>query len=236
MSDSGSPMWLLKFPRLRTTRYRASRNSLVTSFVVVLPALPVIATTFVPDSRRIPCASVLQRRRRVVDFDDDGVARQRRAASRTVQPRGTTTPAAPASIAAPANSAPSNRSPRIATYRSPACSVRVSIDTLPNSPPASPAAIAPAICAATHAAVRRMAGRFEPVRLSVVIAAAVTSRRSTWSAGAPALRARPRRRRTAARDRRSPGTSRVPCRPPARRRRAAPARSPWRSPRADRRS
>ena len=52
ISDSGSPMWLLKFPRLRITRYRVARNSAVTSFVVVFPALPVIATTFVPDSRR----------------------------------------------------------------------------------------------------------------------------------------------------------------------------------------
>ena len=57
MSDSGSPMWLLKFPRLRITRYRAARNSAVTSFVVVFPALPVIATTLVPDSRRTVCAS-----------------------------------------------------------------------------------------------------------------------------------------------------------------------------------
>ena len=45
-------MWLLKLPRLRITRYRDASSSAVTSFVVVFPALPVIATTFVPDSIR----------------------------------------------------------------------------------------------------------------------------------------------------------------------------------------
>ena len=102
MSDSGSPMWLLKFPRLRTTRYRAARNSPVTSFVVVLPALPVIATTFVPDSRRIAVRQRLQRRGRVVDLDD-GHRRSSRLRARSrpqPRPRSTTTPAAPASIAA----------------------------------------------------------------------------------------------------------------------------------------
>ena len=39
-------------PCSETRVYRADRNSAVTSFVVVLPALPVIATTFAPDRRR----------------------------------------------------------------------------------------------------------------------------------------------------------------------------------------
>jgi len=43
---------LLKFPRLRNTEYRAARNSAVSSFVVVFPALPVIATTVAPERRR----------------------------------------------------------------------------------------------------------------------------------------------------------------------------------------
>ena len=37
---------------VRNTRYLAPRNSAVISLVVVFPALPVIATTFVPDRRR----------------------------------------------------------------------------------------------------------------------------------------------------------------------------------------
>ena len=46
-------------------------------------------------------------------------------------------PAAPASTAAAEKSAPSNLSPRMPTYSSPARSVRVSIDTPENSPPAA---------------------------------------------------------------------------------------------------
>ena len=57
MSASGSPMWLFQFPRLRITRYLAAKNSAVTSFVVVFPALPVMATTLVPESIRTACAS-----------------------------------------------------------------------------------------------------------------------------------------------------------------------------------
>ena len=46
-------MWLFKFPALRYTVYRADRNSAVASFVDVLPALPVMATTDAPDNRRM---------------------------------------------------------------------------------------------------------------------------------------------------------------------------------------
>ena len=45
------PIWLLRLPLFRNTRYLAPRNSAVISLVVVFPALPVIATTFVPDRR-----------------------------------------------------------------------------------------------------------------------------------------------------------------------------------------
>src|SRR5438105_1046446 len=62
MSDSGRPMWLFKLPRFRITRYFAPRNSAVTSFVVVLPALPVMATTFVPDACRVERASACNAR------------------------------------------------------------------------------------------------------------------------------------------------------------------------------
>ena len=45
-------MWLFRFPLFRKTRYRVERNSAAISFVVVLPALPVMATTRAPDRRR----------------------------------------------------------------------------------------------------------------------------------------------------------------------------------------
>ena len=48
-----------------------TRNSAVSSFVVVLPALPVIATTFAPDRRRTSRARVLQRPGRVRHLDDE---------------------------------------------------------------------------------------------------------------------------------------------------------------------
>ncbi len=148
---------------------------------------------------RRPADAVRQRLQRlggVVDFDDDS---RRRWAARSRPPRGTTTPAAPASIAAAANAAPSNRSPRMPTYRSPAFSVRVSIDTSANSRAASPAVTAPPICAATQSAVSRMAGGpSAPDPIGSGPAAWVISRRPISSAGGSAPRAPPPRRRTAA--------------------------------------
>src|SRR4249920_1861352 len=168
MSESGSPMWLLKFPRLRTTRYRPSRNSLVTSLVVVLPALPVIATTFVPASRRIPCASACSAA--VVSSTSITTACRAVGFVRARQSRGTTTPPAPASIADAAKSAPSNRSPRTPTYSEPAFTVRLSIDTSANSVAASPDTSEPSICAATQAATRRSSDA--PVPASAPVPAA----------------------------------------------------------------
>ena len=50
--ESGRPRWLFKFPAFFTTRKRDPISSAMVSFVVVLPALPVIATTLACDSRR----------------------------------------------------------------------------------------------------------------------------------------------------------------------------------------
>src|SRR5580765_1363318 len=153
MSDSGRPMWLFKFPRFRITRYAVPRNSAVTSFVVVFPALPVIATTFVIEALRVARASAWSAR--VVSSTSITTALRSTAAAR---PCGTTTPVAPASIAAAEKSAPSNRSPRIPKYNSAVRSVRVSIDTPENSVCSPPLAIAPPMAAATHSAVSRIFG------------------------------------------------------------------------------
>ena len=69
ISDSGSPMWLLKLPAVPDHAIPRLEKLAVTSFVVVLPALPVIATTLAPDSRRMRVRQRLQRRGRVVDLD-----------------------------------------------------------------------------------------------------------------------------------------------------------------------
>jgi hypothetical protein len=50
-------MWLLRLPRLRNTLNCVESRSAVISFVLVLPALPVIATTLAPDRRRTSSAS-----------------------------------------------------------------------------------------------------------------------------------------------------------------------------------
>ena len=89
-------MWLFRFPRLRNTRYRAARNSAVTSLVVVLPALPVMATTFVPDCAPHVARQRLQRRERVVDLDDGRRRAIRAATARRRPPRSTIAPRAAA--------------------------------------------------------------------------------------------------------------------------------------------
>ena len=61
-SESGRPMWLLRFPLFLNTRYRDARNSAATSLVVVLPALPVIATTLRARPPPHVARDVLQRR------------------------------------------------------------------------------------------------------------------------------------------------------------------------------
>ena len=44
-SMRGTPMWLLKLPSVFSTRNRRLKTAAVKSFVLVLPLLPVIATT-----------------------------------------------------------------------------------------------------------------------------------------------------------------------------------------------
>ena len=56
ISDSGRPMWLFRFPLFFTTRKRVASSSAIVSFVVVLPALPVIAITRVSAASRTACA------------------------------------------------------------------------------------------------------------------------------------------------------------------------------------
>ena len=217
-------MWLLKFPRLRTTRYRAARNSAVTSLVVVLPALPVIATTFVPDSRRIACARSCSADRRVLDFDHDRRARPAfaRRAAFACHPRGPRPPPRRRRSPRAAKSAPSNRSPRMrdVTDRR-RCSVRVSIDTSPNSRPASPA-----ITRAAHLRARPMR------RVNVIC---VTRRPTCVRRRASASRATATSSNGSVR---SPITWYFSWPLPAisTTSPAAPVRSPWRSPPRDRRS
>ena len=118
---------MFKLPLFRNTVYFADRNSAVSSFVVVLPALPVIATTFAPDRRRTSRAPSCSARVVSATSITSG-AGPAFPASGKAGVAVTTAPAAPAASAAATKSCPSNRSPRMATNRSPGCTDRVSID------------------------------------------------------------------------------------------------------------
>ena len=97
---------------------------------------------------------VLQRARRVGDLDHDSGAGRCRSCLGQAGVAVTTAPAAPAASASATNSWPSNRSPRIATNRSPAASVRESIDDpLDRRRPVARAPPRPPVAAAISAAV-----------------------------------------------------------------------------------
>ncbi len=100
-ATAGTPTRLLRFPAVAWhVAHRPRRRAAVISFVVVLPALPVIATT---RRRGRPRRHRAQMRARevapgdqgVLHFDDGDAAERRRG----VAPRSTTTSAAPAPIA-----------------------------------------------------------------------------------------------------------------------------------------
>src|SRR3954471_7387648 len=153
-SESGRPRSLFKLPFFRNTRKRLPRNSAATSFVVVFPALPVIATTFVPDRRRtsraISCNPVVVFAT-LTRTDRPPAPAAWRAAS--ILDCSTTAPRAPRAIAAPMNSCPSNRSPRIATNSSPLPIDRESIDRPAIASPGSPCSSRPPVALTMSAGV-----------------------------------------------------------------------------------
>ena len=120
-------MWLLRFPLLRNTRYRADRNSAVDFLGRRLAG--AAGDRDDPGARlgaarraRASCSAA----RRVVDLDHH--ARRPPAVRSRPRPRDQHAGRAPRASASATNACPSNRSPRIATNRSPGASVRESID------------------------------------------------------------------------------------------------------------
>ena len=93
---------------------------------------------------------LLQRTCRVLDLDDERQAGRCRGPPTGPAP---STPAAPCASASDTNAWPSNRSPRIATKKSPAASVRLSIETRPIDASALPRTIRPPVAAAMCEAV-----------------------------------------------------------------------------------
>src|SRR6187401_899755 len=153
-SESGSPMWLFRFPALRYTAYPALRNDAAASFVDVLPALPVIATTRAPDLRRTNCPSCWS----ASSVSSASITAAEAGAS-TVVSRGTSTPHAPAARLPSANAAPSNRSPRSAMNNCPATMRRESVVNPPTTRSAGPCRSRPPAASATCAAVSTSGAR-----------------------------------------------------------------------------
>ena len=219
MSDSGSPMWLLKLPAVANhaipRREKLRRHFLGRGLAGAAGDRHDLRARLVAEPRA-PAPAAPRSCRRPRSTSGAGRAglprrRDRRAArSPPRRPR-------PRAIAAATNRR--RRTARRGSRRTarPAASVRVSIDTPPNAPRRR----------RPRPAVRR-APRPSRRPLSAIAAATrVTHATPDLRAPrAPAPRAPPPRRRTAASGRRSPGTSRAPCRRSARDRRAAPARSP----------
>ena len=183
-----------------------------TSFVVVFPALPVIATTFAPDRRRTSRATSCSAAGRVVDtIMSASCFAGTDAPSPQHHGRSTTAPRAPRASASATKRCPSKRSPRIATNRSPARErPRVDRDPVDTRRPGSP-----------RPAARRGGRDISGGQRHPVHAATTPSTR-------PAARQRRARHLDVVerqhRARRSPGTSRGPCRRSARDRPARASR------------
>ena len=123
----GRPIWLFRFPLFLKTGKRPARNSATTSLVVVLPALPVIATTVAGAAANVT-GEILQRAGRVFDLDErrcrrSCLGRHRRLVDHRAD--------GPTSSGIAHESMPVKVSPAIATKKSPGSSERESIDTRP---------------------------------------------------------------------------------------------------------
>ena len=125
-SVSGRPIALLRLPRVASTFAApkcARRIDASISLTVVLPLLPAMTITGIPNRPSPVRRQRAERRERIGDGDQVAGQRARRDPRR---PRAAT---APRSNAAATKSWPSKRSPASATKRSPGASARVSVVT-----------------------------------------------------------------------------------------------------------
>ena len=185
-SESGRPIWLFRFPLFLKTGKRADRNSATTSLVVVLPALPVIATTFAPERRRTSRARSCSAASRVVDLDDQ--RRRRRACLRRNRRLVDHRADGPTSSGiARRIDARQTVSPAIATKKSPGSSERESIDTRPIAVAGSPRTTRPPVAFATSVALKGSHSTCQHTRVparrraSAVLATSTSSNGSTRS-------------------------------------------------------
>ena len=120
---SGTPMSLFRLPCVTQTERLTPRIEAMSSLTVVLPLLPVTATTGIPNEARHARAIAPSARRE---------SRTSICGSGDAASRETSAPAARCSNACSTKSLPSKRSPGIATNSEPAPSERVSVVTAPN--------------------------------------------------------------------------------------------------------
>ena len=186
-SVSGRPHWLLNDEAGLSTSPRVASTAAVSSFTVVLPIEPVMATT--GTLKRERCQAARRPSERVVSSTRTSGTWEGGSSGSVC----TTTHAAPRTAASARKAWPSSRWPTIAKNASPTWSVRESIDTPAMGTARSPLTSAPSV-ARTSSWMLNAA-----IRLPIAPA-------PTESA------ARPRGRRTAAPRSRRSGTSRAPCR------------------------
>ena len=122
-------MWLLRLPSFRNTRCRVPSKAAVSSFVVVLPTLPVIATTRAPDRRRTARAM----RCSAATVSSTTTETCGPVSGGSAEAWATMAPAAPLPNASATNRCPSKRAPRMATNTSPGRTRRLSIANRPSS-------------------------------------------------------------------------------------------------------
>jgi hypothetical protein len=121
---SGTPMSLFKLPCVTQIERLTPKIAAVSSLTVVLPLLPVTATTGIENDARHARAIAPKARRESRTWI---CGRADAAAS-----RDTSAPAAPLASAASTKSLPSKRSPGMATNNEPGPRARVSVVTAPN--------------------------------------------------------------------------------------------------------
>ena len=151
-------MWLLRLPLFRNTRYRAASSSAVTSFVVVLPALPVIATTLAPDAPAHVARDVLERPRRVRPHSTitrRAAVRRRPAASSTSAPAAPRRDARRPTKCVPVEALAADRDEEVARRRASASRSR----RAPIGRRRSPDTTRPPVAAATSPAVSATVSR-----------------------------------------------------------------------------
>jgi len=191
-SIKGTPISLLRLPWVANQRRcpfcspnARAKIAAIICVVVVLPLLPVTDISASENCAR-QHAATRPRPNRVSATISCGTA--------TGSSCSTISATAPRWHASRANSWPSKRGPRNATYRAPACNVRVSVDTSANSVVASPTIRQASPCSESARAVCDMVIMARPPRARA-------------KHGAP-----PHSRKTAAAGPESPGIARGPCR------------------------